>query len=640
MKKFPLLILIIPFTLFTLSSIGFSQDDKTSAETVVHLLNYLSIDYSGAVQNGKIVNEMEYNEQVEFSARALAMTQEGKFLPKDKRSEVLTQLKQLKEDVISLKSNDVIVKNANQLSAKIIELSGIQTAPKFWPDYNNGKQLYMQNCAVCHGPKGLGDGKGGVSIDPKPSNFHDAELMANFSPFQAYNSIRLGVPGTAMQSYSFLSSNDIWSLAFYVKSLRFAENAADTTKMKHIFEKYASRFGLKEVANMSDKEIVASIKGDDPEAVLAALRTQQPKVKINSLPLAKKGLLAALESYKDGNRSLAQTQAVTAYLEGIEPVEAQLKTIDGKFVGKIESQMFKVRQVIEKNQGVGILQTEIDKALDLINEANQMMTQHHMNYLLTFIVSLTIVLREALEAFLILAIVIALIKTTGAKKALPWLHSGWISAVILGILGWFLSDYIIRFGGRNREVMEGLVSLFAVAVLMYMGYWMHNQTHAQQWTKFIKEKIGGYLQADRLFGLAAFSFMVVFREAFEVVLFLQAVNLEAIPQNKSAIGFGVLGAAILITIIAYFFTKYSSKLPIKQLFKYSSWIIILLAIVLTGKGVHSLQESGWISVAQLPEFLRVEWLGIYPTLQSILSQIGLILLIIIVYLINERKHSK
>lgn len=238
---------------------------------------------------------------------------------------------------------------------------------------------------------------------------------------------------------------------------------------------------------------------------------------------------------------------------------------------------------------------------------------------------------------MILAVIIALIRSADAKKALPWLHAGWITAILAGVAGWFLSDYIIQFGEKNREIMEGLVSIFAVIVLLYVGFWLHSKTEAQQWTKFIKEKIGNYLKTDRMFGLAVFSFVIVFREAFEVILFLQAVSLEASPENKSAIGLGVLAATVMVIIIAYFFFKFSKMFPVRKIFLYSSWIIILLAIILIGKGVHSLQESGWISVTHLSNAPRIEWLGIYPTLQTLLSQAGLIVICISFFWWNKKK---
>src|SRR5699024_2186042 len=109
-------------------------------------------------------------------------------------------------------------------------------------------------------------------------------------------------------------------------------------------------------------------------------------------------------------------------------------------------------------------------------QADQLMKDQQLNYWLTFIIAASIMLREALEAFLVLAVVLALIRNSGVKKALPWLHGGWITAVVMGIIGWFLSDYIIQFGGKNREIMEGLVSLLAVFVLIFVGFWLHNKS--------------------------------------------------------------------------------------------------------------------------------------------------------------------
>lgn len=218
-----------------------------------------------------------------------------------------------------------------------------------------------------------------------------------------------------------------------------------------------------------------------------------------------------------------------------------------------------------------------------------------------------------------------------------WMHSGWITALLVGVLSWFLTDYIISFGGKNRELMEGIISLVAVLVLLYVGFWMHSQTVSKKWQKLIKEKVSQYLERDKMYGLALFSFIVVFREVFEVILFLKAINLEVDVKNQSALGLGVIVSLLVIAVLAYFILKTTRKLPIRQLFLYSTLFIVLLAVILTGSGVHALQESGWIGVTQLPFGIRVEWLGIYPTLQSVGAQLFLILLIIGIYWFERRK---
>lgn len=637
--------LFLAFFLFASHAV-FSQTDNTAAETVVHLLSYVSMDYPGAVQDGKVIDESEYNEQKDFSEQAYKLVDEGHFLKDEDKMQILIQIKELINEVHSKASAAEISIIANKVKGEIITLTGIQTAPSKWPSLENGQKLFTVTCAPCHGQSGNGDGPLGESLDPQPSNFHDAELMGNFSAFQAYNSIRLGVPGTAMVPYPNYSDAELWDLAFYVKSIRFRDSKMDTLLLRNTFEDIYQKVGLANVANLTDNELLDSIKliqasKSDNQAELAALRLLRPTAEqaVNSLPTAIQGLKDAMESYTAGNRTLARTQAISAYLEGIEPVEAQLRTKNSDFVASLETQMFNVRQAIEKDKGPEIVKEEVDKALAIINQAQEMMQSQKLNYWLTFIIAASIFLREALEAFLIIAVVLALIKSANAKKALPWLHGGWITAVVAGIAGWFLSGYIVKFGGRNREVMEGLVSLFAVAVLIFVGFWLHSKTEARQWTHFIKDKIGGYLKKDRMLGLAVFSFIVVFREAFEVILFLQAVSLEAAQKNQSAIGLGVVAAALIVVGIAYAFLKYSKMVPVRQLFRYSSWIIVLLAIILMGKGIHSLQESGWVSVTNIKMF-RAEWLGIYPSLQTLLGQIALVILIVGTFVIRDARAKK
>lgn len=638
------ILLIITFLFASLSK-TFAQEDRAIAETVVHLLSYVSMDYPEAVENGEIVDQEEFEEQQEFTGEAYALTKESAFLSGKEKENILSQIEDLIKSVDNKKPASEISQRSNLITSEIIKLTGIETAPKSWPSHSNGKVLYDLNCASCHGDSGRGDGPAGIGLEPLPSDFHDADLMENFSVYQAYNSIRFGLMGTGMRAFSELSEVEIWDLAFYVKALREQEEGLDTIELRKEFDGIINEIGLENVAKLTDKELLEEIRrvsNNNAEKKLKALRLLEPSESdlANSLKVAKDYLQKTLDSYAAGEKKLARTQAITAYLEGIEPVEARLRSIDASFVRELEAQMFAVRKAIEKNESIEVLREKVESANAYIEEADQMLSAQNLNFWVAFLLSLSIVLREALEAFLILAVVIALIRSANVKRALVWVHGGWISAVLLGLAGWFLSDYIIQFGGKNREIMEGLVSLIAVAILVSAGFWLHNKTYAKKWAEFVEVKIGKYLKGERMFGLAAFCFMIVFREAFEVILFLQAIKLEAGTENKSAIGFGALAAFAAIGVIAYVFLKYTKKLPIQFIFKYSSYLVILLALILMGRGVHSLQESGWISVTQLPSMFRIDWLGVYPTLQTILAQLGLLAVIILTYYINKMRLQR
>lgn len=617
-----------------------SQSNDKGAETVIHLLDYIARDYPEGVQEGKVVDAQEYNEMIEFSEEAYDLTANGSFLPKD-QSSLLEDLQELKQFINEKQPEARVSDLSRQIRNALLDITGIQTAPQHWPNHEQGKALFANNCASCHGAEGNGDGVLSDGLDPAPTNFHDTELMLQVSPYQAYNTIKLGVTGTSMRAFPELSEDDLWDLAFYIKGLRFQEKDQDLAVLRSEFDQLYPKLSLKDVATHSDEELIAMLSETSatPDRLLRALRLLAPteEVAVNSLSVARDNLSSALKNYADGNTTLARTNALMAYLEGIEPVEARLTANDPAFTIQIEQQMLNVRQAIEQDRGLQSVTAEIEKALTLIEQADQLIKDHKLNYWLTFVMAASIMLREGLEAFLILAVVLALIRTSGVKKALPWLHGGWITAVLLGVAGWFLSDYIIQFGGKNREIMEGLISLFAVVVLISVGFWLHSHSHAKRWKHFIEHKIGRLLQKDKMFGLAAFSFMVVFREAFEVILFLQAITIESEPENKSAIALGVLAAVIGIVTMVYLFQKYSRRIPVRQLFRYSSWAIVLLAIILMGKGFHSLQESGWISVTGYPSLFRIGWLGFYPTRETILAQVGLIVVIVITYLFTKRR---
>ena len=354
------------------------------------------------------------------------------------------------------------------------------------------------------------------------------------------------------------------------------------------------------------------------------------------LKIADTYLNMALTNYKEGKNKIARENALAAYLDGVEPSEARLKTYAPTISSKLELQMLQVRQAIEQNKNNFEVENEINSALALIAEANQVIENNNLSYWLTFILSASILLREGLEAFLIIVLILALIQTSGVKQAKTWIHSGWIAAVAMGIAGWFLSGWLINISGQNREIMEGVISLVAVIILAFVGFWLHNNSQAEKWRIFVEEKIGKQLKKEKMFGLAFFSFMVVFREAFESILFLQAINLETIPLNKSAIGFGVLAASGLIALLGFLFLRYSKKIPVRQLFHYSSWGISLLAVILLGKGIHSIQESGWISITDSPIFIHLDWLGIYPTIETLVSQLILSVAVLALYYSSSR----
>ena len=632
------ILIIWVLLLLTSSQILKAADGDRDIQTSIHLLDYIARDYPAAVQNGEIINQEEYEEMLEFSATVIDLSHKILAFHDTAKASVILNLQQLKERIVAKAPHGEIAALAKSVKTDIINITNFKVTPTHWPDLTNGQKLYTLSCTPCHG-QGNGKGKLSVGMEPAPTNFLNDELMVQISPFQAYNTIRLGIGGTAMRGFEDLSEKEVWDLSFYIKSLRFKDNGLDSVALKRVFKKTSADVSLSEVVINTDQELLKRLKGDDEPAEdkLAALRLHVPdKNSPNFLQLAQTYLHESLKAYQDGSFDVSRQKALAAYLEGIEPVEAQLKAFDPVFTADLEQQMLNVRTVIENREAVNVLNEEVDISLTMISEAANMMKDTKLTFWLSFLLSASILLREGLEAFLIIAVMLTIVRSAGIKKALPWVHGGWIAAILLGLIGWHLSDMVL-ISGQNREILEGLIALLAVVILTYVGFWLHNNSHVKMWKAFIEEKVNNLVKAENMIGFAFFSFMVVFREAFESVLFLKAISLETAPENQASIGLGVIVAFIAIAILMILFIRYSKKIPIRQLFRYSAWIITLLALILIGKGVHSIQESGFFSATSFPLQLRVEWLGLYPTMESIFAQAVLLAVILVLWNINNAR---
>ncbi|HKY01288.1 MAG TPA: FTR1 family protein, partial [Burkholderiales bacterium] len=230
------------------------------------------------------------------------------------------------------------------------------------------------------------------------------------------------------------------------------------------------------------------------------------------------------------------------------------------------------------------------------------------------------------EAILVLAAVVAFLVKAERRDALRYVHAGWISALALGVFTWFAASYLVSISGAGRELTEGITALVAAVVLLYVGFWMHSKAYAQAWQRYVREKLSGALSTGTVWALAVLSFLAVYREVFEVVLFYQALWTQAGPDGGSAVIGGFVVAAVVLVLLSWAIFRYGIRLPLGVFFGASSVLMALLAIVFVGKGVAALQEAGYIAV-DLVNFPRIAALGVYPTSQSLLAQASLVVVI-------------
>lgn len=603
-----------------------------NARMMVHLLDYIAVDYSMAVNQGEIINSDEYAEMQEFASTIFTL---GTNAPAAVRADIDV----LNELILAKASQEKIASVSNSIKQKIISSYSLEIAPKRWPDLDNGRQLYALNCKSCHGENGNGKGLLAAGLEPAPTNFHAPDKANGLSPFQAYNTIRLGVDNTAMRAFDELSDDEVWDLAFYVLSLPHAAADIDLDK-----QEIDIQVNLEKLASRSNLEFLESLQpGPSSNQLISALRLYPKEIAEKSqgdyLKQAIDLLEASNKAYQKGDISKARTLALTAYLEGVEPVEIQLRANDASFSAKLEGQLAKVRSAIEGGQSPEVVNEAIQSSIEMIYLAKKKLRTKTFTAWLAFLLSSSIILREGLEAFLVVITMLSVIRALKLPKAKTYVHIGWISAIGVGFLMWLAAGSLFTFSGAQRELMEGLIALFAVGVLLYLGFWMHSKSEAGKWQAYVKDKIQNLARTENLIGLSFLSFIVVFREAFESVLFLSALSLEVGDSQQAAFGGGIIFAFAMLAIISVLIMRYSKKLPIAKLFKYSAIIISGLAVILTGKGLSAIQEAGSISISVMPIDFRLEAIGFYPTWETTIGQLAILSLVIILWNVINRKDS-
>ncbi|HEX3036306.1 MAG TPA: FTR1 family protein [Thermodesulfobacteriota bacterium] len=623
-------IAIFLFFLFISTSASFASE---GAKRILSLVDYIGGDYKNAVRQGKIIKEEEYNEMLEFSSESLDLFRELKASEGDEAG-IEADLTELKREIEGKSSVKDIESLSKDIKNKIISAYDIATYPQNHPSLDIGRSLYAKNCAQCHGVAGAANGPLTSNFNPPPMNFTDPSSTGSISPFKVYNTMSYGIEGTAMSPFPNLTEEDKWNVAFYILSLRFSQKESEEGKAVLSLNQIPDELkDPKALATLSNDELSDKLKpyiGDEETLVnaLAYLRrgvSESKKPEENPLAITSTALKEAVQLYEDGKKEEAYKKALDAYFEGFEKVEPQLFSRDAKFGRNVEAKFTELRGLIKDGrsvQDIKDLHRQIDN--DLERASIILMNGKPIGKALSFINSFAIIVREGLEAALIVAAVIAFLGATGAKDAIRYVHLGWALALVAGFITWGLAQTIIKISGAQREVIEGVTSLLAAAVLFYVSYWLITKIEVKKWKEYIQSKVKSALSRRSIFALASVSFFAVYREAFETVLFYQALWLQT-DNSQSAVMWGFLCGAVLIVGLVVLIFKLGLRVPLKYFFSITTSLLYLLCFVLMGKGIRELQEAGVVGITPLDFIPQIDVLGIFPTLETSIMQGSLLI---------------
>lgn len=274
----------------------------------------------------------------------------------------------------------------------------------------------------------------------------------------------------------------------------------------------------------------------------------------------------------------------------------------------------------------------------------------------SFVQAFIILLREGLEAILVIGGIIAYLIKSGNKKHVRSVYIGSVVAIALSfVAAWVLGmiKSANAAAGANQEIIEGVTALLAVAVLFYVSNWMLSKSESEVWQNYLNKQVESSVSKGSMFALGFTAFLAVFREGAEVILFYQPIISDA--EKGEGVGFvwlGVLAAVVALVIVFVLIRFFSIKLPLKPFFMATSILMAIMSIAFLGSGIKELIEGGLLDnvnlyipgltplIEKIPTNDVLDIFGIYPHTETIVPQFILLVVYIILFIVQIKRSKK
>lgn len=352
----------------------------------------------------------------------------------------------------------------------------------------------------------------------------------------------------------------------------------------------------------------------------------------------KLGLDEILKNYEGFNVSIID-ELQTIYLDIFEAsgMENKIGAVDSTLKLKIESAFSQVVALIKANASKEELQKSFAQ-LDILIRIGADKITDSTPYSL-FIWAFSILLREGLEALIIVVAIVSYLLQSGNKNRLNIAYSALWTGVILSFVTAFSVSWLFKGNsGQSRELIEGFTMLIAVVLLFYVGFWLLSNAQNKKWANFIKQSAITALSNNSAKTLWLTVFLAVYREGAETVLFYQALFFDAKTNTDYGAIFAGLVLGIIALVILYYLLKAGAiRIPVKQFFYLTSYIIFYMVFVFTGKALAELIEGKLIIPSLVPvNFEPILWLGVYPYYETLIPQIVVLAMLLFGIVISGR----
>jgi high-affinity iron transporter len=593
----------------------FDAQDGSDGQRLVSLLDYVSADYGGAVRGGEVISAVEYEEQISFVETALKMADHAA-RGDDERAALRQRIERLKEAVGARLDPSAVASLGRVAREEVVARLGLVTTPLKQPDLIRAQTLYAESCATCHGQDGLGQTEVAASLDPRPANFKNATRRRAQSPYRIYNALTLGVPGTAMPAFDALSSSERWDLAFYV--LRLAHDGEKASS--------PSSTTLAVLAARSDDDILSGLKADghpSPEEGLAFARRDAPFVSA-SLGLGVQQTRALVRKAASlaaaGRNEEADRVVLDAYLDGFEPLEAQINARDPNRTQSVEIAFRDLRAALVRDRPA-LVQKQAALLDELLSRSDS-----REGATLPFVAAFVIYFREGIEAALLVGALLGGVRKLRRDDARRAIHLGWTLALLAGGISGVLFSRLVAIAPAERELIEAVVGLLAALVLFSVSFWMISKAESRKWMAFLQNQMNRGLNSGRVWSLSGLAFLAVYRECAETILFTEALLIESAANTWPVFAGASVGLACVI-LAALAVQNAFQRLPMPLFFGLSGLLLSLLATAFAGSAVSAFVAAGYLRPRPIL-FPSFPMLGIHPDLSSLCVQGVLILMLL------------
>lgn len=588
--------------------------DGGDGQRLVALIDYVASDYGGAVSGGMVQSVFEYEEQLGFLATARELVPRAAPTEQD-RTALLTRVDALEKAVLEKADAPVVSALGRETRNEIVSRLGLRTTPLKRPNLTRAEGLFAESCAACHGSDGLASTEVAALLSPRPGSFQDKERRDALSPYRVYNALTLGIAGTAMPAFESLSPAERWDLAFYVLRLGHeGEVSRGPVSMT-----------LADLSVRSDAAVLVSLQEMGHPSPREGLTFARREAAFAEAPLGlgidqtRAMVRKAATLGASGRGEEADRVALDAYLQGFEPLEAQISARDPNRTQSVEIAFRDFRGALTTGNAASI-----EKEALILDELIGR-SESRSGGTLPFVAAFVIYFREGVEAALLVGAFLGGVRKLGRPEASRAIHLGWVAALVAGVVSWFIFSKLIAIAPSQRELLEAIIGLSAAAVLFGVSFWMISKAESRRWMAFLKGQMDQGLNSGQVWSFAGVAFLAVYRECAETILFTEALLIESVGNTGPVFAGAVVGLASVV-LMAVVVQKAVKGLPMPVFFGVSGFLLSLLAVAFAGSGISAFVAGGYLRPRPIP-FPSFPMLGIHPDLSGLAVQLVLVLVL-------------